>query len=123
MNRALFSAALLVLATALLFHLGQLHWLRFLLAFAVIDLVGYLPGARAFRRADGGRIAPLYHHLYNLTHSFLTAAVVIGLWAAISGFEWAMLAIPLHLCGDRAIFGNGPKPAHLPFERHAPETS
>jgi hypothetical protein len=28
-----------------------------------------------------------------------------------------MLGIPLHLCGDRALFGNGPKPAHLPFER------
>ena len=28
-----------------------------------------------------------------------------------------MLALPLHLAGDRGIFGNGFKPRALPFER------
>jgi hypothetical protein len=107
-------------ALLLLLHAPQVHWARFAVAFAAIDLVGYLPGARAFRRAAGGRIAPLYHHLYNITHNFLTAALVIALWAALAGgFEWAMLAIPLHLYGDRGLFGNGFKPAGQPFERPA----
>ena len=114
--RLAYLAVLLVIALVLLWHLPALSWTRFLLAFAAIDLIGYLPGALAFKRARGGTIAPLYHHLYNATHSFLTAGVVIAWWAALSGFEWAMLAIPLHLCGDRALFGNGPKPAHRPFE-------
>jgi hypothetical protein len=30
-----------------------------------------------------------------------------------------MLAIPLHLAGDRGLFGNRKKPVHLPFERLA----
>lgn len=121
--RPLWGAALVITALALLFHLRQLHWPRFLAAFALIDLLGYLPGALAFHRARGGPIAAAYHHLYNVTHSFLTAALVVGVWAALGDLEWAMLAIPLHLCGDRALFGNGPKPAHLPFERRAAETS
>jgi hypothetical protein len=120
--RALHAAALLAITAALLLHLPHLRWARFFIAFAAIDLGGYLPGAVAFHRARGARIAPLFHHLYNVAHSFFTAAVAIGAWALIAGPEWAMLAIPLHLCGDRALFGNGPKPAHLPFERHA-ETS
>ena len=38
-------------------------------------------------------------------------------WAAASGsFEWAMLALPIHLSGDRGFFGNTYKPASLPFE-------
>lgn len=121
--RVAYLAVLLVLAVVLLWHLPELDWPRFILAFAAIDLLGYLPGALAFRRAGGGAIAPLYHHLYNVTHSFLTAVMVIGVWAALGGLEWAMLAIPLHLCGDRALFGNGPKPAHRPFEHRAAEVT
>ena len=122
-TRAVHAVALLAIATALLLHLPHIHSGHFVLAFALIDLGGYLPGAVAFHRARGARIAPLYHHLYNVTHSFLTAALVIGLWAALSGFEWAMLAIPLHLFGDRGIFGNGPKPIDRPFEHRAQEAA
>jgi hypothetical protein len=122
-SRILHGAVLIGVALALLWHLPALNWLRFLLAFAAIDLIGYLPGALAFRRSGGGAIAPIFHHLYNVTHSFLTAAFVIGAWALLGGFEWAMLAIPLHLCGDRALFGNGPKPAHRPFEHRAAEAA
>lgn len=105
-----------------LIALTALHWddLRlgpFVLAFVAIDAVGYVPGAIAYRRAGGGRIAPVYHHLYNVAHSYLTAAVVAGLWAlAHGGPEWAMTAIPIHLAGDRGLFGNTYKPLELPFE-------
>jgi hypothetical protein len=106
-----------LLAGDVLWHWSSISWPRFVVAFVAIDLVGYLPGAMAFRKARGGAIAPLYHWLYNLTHNFVTAAVVIALWAsALGGLEWAMLAIPLHLAGDRGVFGNGFKPADEPFE-------
>jgi hypothetical protein len=118
LGRAEALALMTASALLILLHARQVHWARFAVAFVAIDLLGYLPGARAFRRAAGGRIAPLYHHLYNFTHNFLTAAVAIGLWAALGGgFEWAMLAVPLHLYGDRGLFGNGFKPAGRPFER------
>lgn len=116
-RRVLYLGAMVACALALLWHAAAVDWLRFAAAFAVIDLVGYLPGALAFRRAAGGPIAPLYHHLYNVTHSFVTAAAALGLWALVAGGpEWAMLAVPLHLCGDRGLFGNRRKPVHLPFE-------
>jgi hypothetical protein len=122
-RRLLYLAALAATAVALAVNLPALDWPRFLIAFVVIDLVGYLPGALAFRRAGGQAIAPLYHHLYNVTHSLLMAGVVMSWWAALAGFEWAMLAIPLHLFGDRALFGNGPKPVHRPFEHPVAEVA
>jgi len=106
-----------VLSVLLLLHWQEVSWVRFAVAFVLIDLVGYVPGAVAYRRTRGGRIAPLYHHLYNLTHSYVTTGLAVGLWALVAGgFEWAMLAVPIHLSGDRGLFGNTYKPVGLPFE-------
>ena len=117
LTRAEYLALMAVSGLLMLVHAGEVSWVRAAIAFAAIDLVGYLPGARAFRRAGNQPIRPIYHHLYNVTHNFLTAAAVIAAWALVGGgLEWAMLAIPLHLAGDRGIFGNGFKPPALPFE-------
>lgn len=106
-----------LLCALALSHLRQVRLGAFALALVSIDLIGYLPGALAYRRAAGRPIAPLYHHLYNVTHSYLSAAVVLALWGLIHGGpEWAMLAIPIHLEGDRGLFGNTYKPLELPFE-------
>lgn len=109
---------IVILCSALtLLHVDELNWWRFIAAFVIIDLIGYLPGALAFRRSKGARIPPLYHLLYNIMHSYLTAALIVGIWALeIGGFEWAMMAIPIHLSGDRGLFGNFFKPAALYFE-------
>lgn len=105
-------------------HLGEMNVPRFAIAFVVIDVVGYIPGAIAFRRRAGRALPAIYHHLYNVTHSYLTAGVVVALWAwANGGLEWAMLAIPIHLSGDRGLFGNTYKPVSLPFEPVAAEGS
>lgn len=98
-------------------HAPQIGWPRFIAAFMVMDLVGYLPGALAYRRARGEPIAPLYHHLYNVTHSYLSIFAALAVWNVLSGWEWAMLAPLIHLAGDRGIFGNEYKPVSLPFEQ------
>ena len=117
LTRAEYLALMTASALLMLLHAGEISWVRAVIAFAAIDLIGYLPGARAFRRAGKQPIPAIYHHLYNVTHNFLTAAVVTVAWAlAAGGLEWAMLAVPLHLAGDRGIFGNGFKPTAMPFE-------
>jgi hypothetical protein len=57
--------------------------------------------------------------LFVYMHSFVTQAAVIGIWIAVAGPEWALLAVPIHLCGDRALFGNFLKPFRVPFEPKA----
>lgn len=111
-----YGIALGVCVTLLGLHLGEVRWLPAVLLFGYIDLVGYLPGAIAHHRARGGWIAKVYYVLYNVMHSFATQAAVVGLWVLVFGWEWALLAIPVHLCGDRALFGNALKPFSVPFE-------
>ncbi|HEV7241682.1 MAG TPA: hypothetical protein VGQ36_20790 [Thermoanaerobaculia bacterium] len=121
-TRAESIAIMLVLSLMVILHAREVHWGRFIFAFAIIDLIGYIPGAVAYRRKGGGKIAPIYHHLYNVTHSFLTGGAAVALWTWTTGApEWAMLAIPIHLLGDRGIFGNIYKPTELQFEPVAHE--
>jgi hypothetical protein len=101
-----------------LVHLQDISWSRFIAAFLLIDLVGYLPGAVAFHRAHGKSISPIYYLLYNLTHNYVVVGAAVALWAlAAGGLEWAMVAVPIHLSGDRSLFGNFSKSVSLPFER------
>jgi hypothetical protein len=99
-----------------LMHLGAVRWLPFVGLFVYIDLIGYLPGAIAYHRSETKRIPKAYYVLYNTMHSLATQSAVVGLWALIFGWEWALLAIPIHLFGDRALFGNFLKPFAVKFE-------
>lgn len=108
--------ALGVCVTLFVVHLGEVRWLPAVLLFVYIDVVGYLPGAIAFHRSTSKRIPKVYYVLYNTMHTFSTQFVVIGLWALVFGWEWALLAIPIHLFGDRALFGNTLKPFAVAFE-------
>jgi hypothetical protein len=109
-------AALAVSVGFAVAHLPGIRWPVFLLLFAVIDLIGYLPGAVAYRRSPTGQIARGYYVAYNVTHSLVTGAALVGLWALLVRPEWALLAVPIHLFGDRALFGNSFKPFGVPFE-------
>lgn len=109
------SALAACIALAVL-HFGEIRWLHFIALFAFIDLIGYIPGAIAYRRRGDGAIARIYFVLYNTMHSFLFAGVVAALWCWIVGPSWALLAIPIHLFGDRALFGNSFKPWGISFE-------
>lgn len=119
LNRLDYLAVLVILSACVLAHARSVRWGAFLAAFAVIDVVGYLPGAISHARAarQGRRVPRLFYVLYNTAHSIAFAALWVGIWALVSGrLEWAMLAVPIHLCGDRGLFGNIYKPFGLAFE-------
>ncbi|GAA1612048.1 hypothetical protein GCM10009764_39820 [Nocardia ninae] len=84
-----------------------------------IDVFGLYPGSIAMRRSKTGRIGKVYYLLYNILHSAVTQGiVVISLWL-IFGWHWEYLAIPIHLCADRGLLNNYPKPFFFPWN---PET-
>jgi hypothetical protein len=114
--RGEYGVALVVCSALFLWHITEVRWVPAVTLFAYIDLIGYIPGAIAHHRARGARIPKVYYVLYNTMHSFITQAAVVGLWIYMAGPEWALLAVPIHLCGDRAIFGNFLKPFRVPFE-------
>lgn len=100
-------------------HLDDIRWWPFAALFVYIDLVGYIPGAIAHHRSRTKRISKAYYVLYNTMHSLATQAVVALLWGLLVRSEWALLALPIHLCGDRALFGNFLKPFGVSFEPEA----
>ncbi|MGW4059309.1 hypothetical protein ACWEGE_13565 [Amycolatopsis sp. NPDC004747] len=114
--RAEYGVALVLCVVLFLMHIGEVRWLPAVLLFVYIDVIGYLPGAYAFHRSKSKDISKVYYVLYNTMHSMVTQAAVLGVWIALWGFEWALLAVPIHLCGDRAIFGNFMKSFRVPFE-------
>ncbi|HEV2861424.1 MAG TPA: hypothetical protein VGX48_10485 [Pyrinomonadaceae bacterium] len=112
---------ILVVLTVMLFaHWCEVNWFNFTAAFLWPDIVGTLPGMYwYYARTTGDRrsIPAVFHVLYNIGHSFTIVAVITGLWYfAAGGWEWAMLALPIHLFGDRSLFGNIYKPLGRSFE-------
>jgi hypothetical protein len=116
LHRAEYLAGLAVSAGFFLAHLGQISWIPAVVLFVYIDLIGYIPGAVAYRRSPNHRISKGYYIAYNAMHSLLTQAVVAALFIWIVHPEWALLVLPIHLFGDRGLFGNFLKPFDLPFE-------
>ncbi len=108
-------AALLALCVGLLVaHRADVRWGWFVALFALIDVVGFAPGA-LLHRARGA--APGWARgLYNLAHGAPFAlALATGYSALTGGPDWTLLALPLHLCADRGLLGNGFKRAGDPF--------
>ncbi|MFF4836301.1 hypothetical protein [Streptomyces sp. NPDC001315] len=107
---------LLVSAGFFLAHLDQVRWWAAAALFLYVDLIGYLPGAVAYHRSPDQRISRVYYVLYNTMHSLSVQGVVLGAWVLLYGWEWALLVLPIHLCGDRALFGNFTKSFTVSFE-------
>lgn len=97
-------------------HANEVRWWAAVVLFVYIDLIGYVPGTIAWHRSATKRIPKAYYVLYNTMHSLVTQTAVIALWGTFIGWEWALLAIPIHLFGDRGLFGNFLKPFNLSFE-------
>lgn len=109
-------AALFVCLGLAVLHYQEIRWWVFILLFSYIDLIGYIPGAIAYRLTKERPLPKVYYVLYNTMHSILSAMLVAALWAWLIQPEWALLAIPIHLSGDRSIFGNFLKTFHVSFE-------
>ncbi|MEU8698998.1 hypothetical protein AB0C61_15220 [Streptomyces sp. NPDC048680] len=121
LHRGEYLAGLAVSLVLFIVHIGDVRWLPAVILFVYIDLIGYIPGAIAYRRSSTHRIPKAYYVLYNTMHSLITQGAVVGLWIWTGGPEWALLVIPIHLCADRGVFGNFLKPFALPFEPVADE--
>lgn len=116
LHRAEYLIAFAVLLGLFIANIGEVRWLPALILFTYIDLIGYIPGAIAYQRSPDHQISKAYYVLYNVMHSMITQAAVVGIWIWVSGPEWALLMIPIHLFGDRGIFGNFYKPFGFSFE-------
>ncbi|MGW2813268.1 hypothetical protein [Streptomyces sp. NPDC001415] len=111
-----YAVGLAVATGLLLAHLGEVRWGVAAGLFVYIDVIGYIPGAIAHHRSPNGRIPHAYYVLYNVMHSLATQTLLALAWIWLFGAEWALLALPVHLFGDRAVFGNFLKPFGVGFE-------
>lgn len=118
LHRAEYLAAFIVTNILIIWHWHEIRWIPAIALFAYIDLIGYIPGAIAFRRSKDGKISRVYYVMYNVMHSLLTQGAVVAIWGFFIHWEWALLAIAWHLFGDRGVFGNFMKTFNLPFEPH-----
>lgn len=116
LHRAEYLVAFAVTTGFAVANFGEIRWPVAVALFLYIDVIGYIPGAIAFHRSATKQIHKAYYVLYNTMHSLITQAAVIGAWCLFVGPEWALLAIPWHLFGDRGLFGNFYKPFGLHFE-------
>ena len=108
---------LLAVATTLtITHWSAINWWLFVGLFVIIDVIGYLPGMIAHRRSADGSVPAICYVLYNSMHCLFTWTVILSAATVLVGWQWAMLAVPVHLLGDRALFGNSLKPFGVPFE-------
>ncbi|WP_415421857.1 phosphatidylglycerol lysyltransferase domain-containing protein [Serratia marcescens] len=98
-----------------LYHWQEVRLIPLILLFSYIDLIGYVPGAIAYR-VHKGKVPEVYYVLYNITHNFVTAALVALAWCYFVRVEWALMGILIHLFGDRSLFGNEFKSRCMSFE-------
>lgn len=114
-----YAVVLVVSVYLAILHIEEVRWAVFIGLFVYIDLIGYIPGAVAFRRSSDGQISSIYYVLYNIMHSAATQIVAALLWCLLIKPEWALLSLAIHLCGDRALFGNFLKTTYVPYEPNA----
>lgn len=95
---------------------SEVRWPVAAALFWYTDVIGYIPGAIAYRRSGTKRIPKGYYAAYNVLHSAVSASVVAALWARLVRPEWAMLGMPLHIGVDRGVLGNFLKPYSVAFE-------
>ncbi|HFF9487098.1 DUF2156 domain-containing protein [Serratia bockelmannii] len=97
------------------YHWQELRLIPLIFLFSYIDMIGYIPGAIAYR-VHKGNVPEIYYFLYNSTHNFVTAMLVAVAWCYFVRVEWALMGILIHLFGDRSLFGNEFKSRCMSFE-------
>jgi hypothetical protein len=116
LHRAEYLVGLVAALVLFILHIGQIHWIAAVVLFVYIDLIGYIPGAIAYRRSPDHRIPKGFYIAYNTMHSMITQGLVAMVYMLVAGPDWTLLVLPLHLFADRGVFGNFLKPFSLGFE-------
>jgi hypothetical protein len=88
-------------------HRGAIDWVAYGVLFVAVDAIGLLPLTLSGRLSRGQPPAPGLLRLYNAAHSAAVLGAVALAWALTLGPEWTLLALPVHLCIDRGVLGNG----------------
>ena len=106
---------LIISLIALYQNIEQINWIQFILIFALIDLIGYIPGYLYVKRSNQQVPNRTFYILYNLTHNFGVIFLILFICWQLNWLSWSFLAIPIHLFGDRGLLGNFYKPFTSPF--------
>ena len=115
MARGEYFFLLLISVGITLYHWDEVRLIPLLILFSYIDIIGYVPGAIAYRQLNGN-VPKIFYYLYNINHNFVTASIVALAWCYFVEVEWALMGIPIHLFGDRSLFGNQFKSRQFSFE-------
>lgn len=121
LHRLEYFIALLLCLYLLFLNYQEVNWILFIGLFSYIDIIGYIPGLIAYKMSTDGRVKPIYYVLYNTAHHGVVALLVLLLVYQFYGVNWAFLAVPIHLCGDRGLLGNFFKPFSAFFEAQPSE--
>ena len=120
LQRLDYVALLLFSVLVALAHVREIRWPAFAIAMLYPDLLGYIPGAITYyvlAKGSPRRIPRAFYYLYNTTHSIALNLGVLAAWYFLhGGWEWAMMALPIHFAVDRGVFGNVYKPLGVSFE-------
>lgn len=96
-------------------HFQDINWIQFIVIFAIIDLIGYIPGYLYVKYTKETVPNRFFYILYNTTHNFGVVILVLFISWQLNLLTWSFIAIPLHLFGDRGLLGNFYKPFESPF--------
>ncbi|AOY82445.1 hypothetical protein BJP36_23590 [Moorena producens JHB] len=108
--------ALLVVSLIFFYqHLQDINWIHFAFLFAMIDLIGYIPGYFYVKYTKKNVPHRYFYILYNITHNFVLFFILALILWQLNLLTWSFLAVPIHLFGDRGLLGNFYKPFASPF--------
>ncbi|WP_252179934.1 hypothetical protein [Endozoicomonas sp. 4G] len=113
--RAEYAVLLLLTTGVVTWQAASIDWFAFVALFALIDVIGYLPGY-FWCRFKQEEIAPAgFYYAYNFSHHLGFALAVSALYWFLVDHNPAFLALFMHQFADRAILGNFHKNKNNPF--------
>lgn len=107
-NRLDYIVLLISCLILIYYNWGDFNSISFILMLVWPEL-GFYPAAfwYFFKSDSDNRSVPeIFYYIYNISHGVVANLSVILIWMYIAdGFQWAMLAFPVHLGIDRGLFG------------------
>ena len=98
-----------------IYYYAGINWWHYIALFALIDVIGYIPG-RTWCILNKESVPPkLFYTLYNICHNLVFVSVVSLIYWFFIEKNLAILALFVHLFGDRGVFGNFNKEYGNPY--------